>query len=885
VATSLRNPAAVNFQARGLSDAVDGTNVARGAMRALTNLVPDPTTRGNFLCRPAATDLIVLSETIPDAGFVSGFTVIGDTLYGMVASSLHAGHDQPFAYDLSVDPPVAIPVSGVTAANTPVSPPSTGKWVPPILAQVATRILVTHTGFPGDDIKFGWFDISGFEATITGNTIEQFAVIGDTVAGDPFIYGVPPGTPPSEAHIGFTVTGAGIPAGTTIVGVEDVAVASSGDLTAASAIVINIPDTADMYVGMIVQGVGIPPGTQILTVDSATQITLDQGATVTDAGAPFSAIGKEVEISNAATATANGAAFTFFSNTMITGNPNTFGMQPGLVLSGPGVATGTVIVSTVAVTAEIVASITAGDNNAFATVSASGLSDGMDVAGVGIPPGTTLLSAGGNLITLSNAALLTGTTTLFFSGTQIEVAPPLTGTNMGVELTVAGGTPEAPLWGAGDTQPNNLPEVPLGVVQMSGRAWFADGDSGVPFSDSLLPCVRTEDTQALLPANGMPVTAVAPIMLQNALVGGIVQAVIAFQEGKGMQQITGDPASNNLQMNLLPVLTGTLAPNSLAPSPLGLFFMSPEGLRLIDLQARVSDPIGQDGDGVVKPFLEVSNPPHDEPAPVSRICAAVNGRTLRIDTPRIDGSWSSYWFDITRKMWTGPHTGAASLCRQWRSDFLITPQARLGIFQEAPDEQHPRNCSFVENGRLLEYEWETSLLPDSGEMAENTIIESAIMVALQPDEQTQIDFLDEIRGPLDGVTLRGLNVPPALWGTAIFGWTLTGPDPGTIRQRQIPWTIPLVFKQGRVNIRGLSSKTITLGNFYMRYQVLGYLLQVPQIPAVTATDCLLSNAGVDLGSNLLTCLTPGPGMPPTLLVSNDGFTSLGSSGGAVLVNR
>ena len=44
-------------------------------------------------------------------------------------------------------------------------------------------------------------------------------------------------------------------------------------------------------------------------------------------------------------------------------------------------------------------------------------------------------------------------------------------------------------------------------------------------------------------------------------------------------------------------------------------------------------------------------------------------------------------------------------------------------------------------------------------MAENTIVESAIMVALQPDEQTQIDFLDEIRGPLDGVTLRGLKVP------------------------------------------------------------------------------------------------------------------------------
>ena len=87
--------------------------------------------------------------------------------------------------------------------------------------------------------------------------------------------------------------------------------------------------------------------------------------------------------------------------------------------------------------------------------------------------------------------------------------------------------------------------------------------------------------------------------------------------------------------------------------------MSPQGLRLIDLQAKVSDPIGQDGDGVIQSFLDLANPPHDTMAPASRVCAAVNGRNLRIDTPRIDGTTTSYWFDITRKIWTGPHTGAA----------------------------------------------------------------------------------------------------------------------------------------------------------------------------------------------------------------------------------
>jgi len=868
VATSLRNGVPLSFVARTLSDATDATNAGRGAMRALANLVPDPTTRGNWVCRPGQVDTIEFSS-LNAATFVTAMLPVGNIVYGMVSSGLFAGKDQPFAYDL--DAGAFLAVAGIEDANLPVSPPATGHWTPPIMAQVGSRILVTHTGFPGSTtgepsdygIKFGWFDISDFEATITGNTIEQFAVIGDTVITDNplFIYGVPPGALPSEANIGFTITGTGIPASTTIVDVMDAAVAGEGDTTAASAVIVNVPSTSAMYVGMVVEGAGIPPGSQILLVGPGTQITLDQNATATATGVAFSVIGKQIQISNPATSSANGTAFTFFSDTTITGNPSIFGLQPGLAISGTGVAAGTTIVSFATVTAEIVASITANSNSAFATVSASGLSDGMDVAGAGIAPGTTLLSAGGNLIVLSLPALSTGTTTLFFSGTQIEVSPALTGTHAGVELAIVGGTPEAPLWGAGDTAISPLPSVPVGVAQMNGRAWFAALENGIPWSDSLLPCVRTSATQALTVNNARNVTAIAPLMLAAPIVGGIVQALVAFQGGSNMQQITGDPATGNLKMDLLPVATGTLAPNTITPSTLGTFFVSPEGLRVIDFKAGVSDPIGQDGEGVISPFLSVVAPPipFSTLAQASRMAAAAGGRTLRIDAPDADGTVFSYWYDLTRRIWTGPHTGGASLVEVWNDTFLVSSSTRL-VVQRADD--IPRVYSvYEENGQQLLYEWETSLLPDSGEMSENTIIESAIMVALQPLEQTQIDFLDEIRGPLDGVTLRGLDVPEALWGRAIFGVTLTGPDPGTIRQRQIPWTLPLVFKQGRVNIRGLSSATVTLGNFYMRYQVLGYLLQVPQIPVAPADGdfFLLANDGVTiLRSNGNVNMRPDP---------------------------
>jgi hypothetical protein len=229
--------------------------------------------------------------------------------------------------------------------------------------------------------------------------------------------------------------------------------------------------------------------------------------------------------------------------------------------------------------------------------------------------------------------------------------------------------------------------------------------------------------------------------------------------------------------------------------------------------------------------------------------AAASGRTVRIDVPLTDGTTASYWYDLTRRIWTGPHTGAASLVKVWTDTFVITPADGTAQLLRADDSQQPDSL-YIENGRPIDCEWESSLLPDSGQMAENTIIESAFMVALPPGQSVQVNFLDETRVNLDGVTLAGFVIEPSLsspWGGPIF----TGPDTGVIRQRQIPWTVPLVFKQGSVNIRFVADPNIVIGNFYMRYQILGYLLEVPQIPAATPAGefWLLANDGVTILRN------------------------------------
>ena len=192
----------VRFAPKGCSDAVDGSSAFPGAMAQLANLAPDPAMNGSFVPRPGAyldIDFAALGYTTP--AFISSSLVIGNLCYGTIASGLNAGNDEPFCVDLLMRS--AIAVSGITAGNTPASPPPSGAWTPPIIAQVGSRVVVTHPGFPGGAVKFGWFDVSGFTETVTAD----LTMGTPTISGNPLVDGVQPG---------MTVTGGGIPAGATV---------------------------------------------------------------------------------------------------------------------------------------------------------------------------------------------------------------------------------------------------------------------------------------------------------------------------------------------------------------------------------------------------------------------------------------------------------------------------------------------------------------------------------------------------------------------------------------------------------------------------------------------------------------------------------------------
>jgi hypothetical protein len=164
-----RNSKPIPWRPRGLSDTLEASNTFAGAMSSLQNIIPNPTTKGLWQCRPAALERVNFATS--GGGFSSGFSsgfqigfssppignlsalkIVGNYAYGMVATGRFAGHDEPFCYNLLTG--VFIAISGVTNGNTPSSPVSTGAWTPPTMALIGPSLIVTHPGFNGIGTNF-----------------------------------------------------------------------------------------------------------------------------------------------------------------------------------------------------------------------------------------------------------------------------------------------------------------------------------------------------------------------------------------------------------------------------------------------------------------------------------------------------------------------------------------------------------------------------------------------------------------------------------------------------------------------------------------------------------------------------------------------------------
>lgn len=387
--------------------------------------------------------------------------------------------------------------------------------------------------------------------------------------------------------------------------------------------------------------------------------------------------------------------------------------------------------------------------------------------------------------------------------------------------------PLVPVWNAGNLAGAvQFTVAPTGVVQFFNRAYYIHNaviQPAVIFSDVLNATNVTNANQVLTFGDQKKLTALGALPLNNQL-GGIVQSVMVFKGVSNIYQITGDAALNNtygqtnptLSINSLNVATGTLAANSVCATPKGLAFIAPDGLRIIDFNATVSDPIGMDGKGVSVPFISTAVP--------SRMVAACNGNILRATTQNaaMSGSPSQeYWYDFARSIWTGPHTFPASLMETYNNTFIMTPVGiNASLWQS--DYVQSVTSTYVENGQQMTWTAATALLPDTDQITNNAMTEATMDFAIPSNiGSISISALDQAGAVMDTVSIASGAGGTSLWGAVIWGaFIWGGAGAPALAPYQLAWHRPIVFSRMSISMTGQSAPGVKLGALHMRYQTL-----------------------------------------------------------------
>jgi hypothetical protein len=298
----------MNFTARGLSDAWDSTLAFPGSCTSLKNLIFDMENPEQVIARPGVgspiTSFSVSSElfwggagaiwgqgvwggggvpggvatsnhwgdgslwgtgiwgstpgaleviqTFASPTFVSVHASVGTVIFGMV--SVAGGKDVPFAFDTATYQFISI--AGVTAANTPVSQPTTGDTIVPTISSVGTSIIVTHPGFSGQPTS------GAFRGSVNGSVLTISNPTGTINIGDNI-------THPHVATSG-ALTGA-------VTGNVLVVTNASGTINVGDKLTLNPVPTTGAFTGSITGSV--------LTITNASG-TISIGDTVTHTPSP-----------------------------------------------------------------------------------------------------------------------------------------------------------------------------------------------------------------------------------------------------------------------------------------------------------------------------------------------------------------------------------------------------------------------------------------------------------------------------------------------------------------------------------------------------------------------------------------------------------------------
>ena len=388
--------------------------------------------------------------------------------------------------------------------------------------------------------------------------------------------------------------------------------------------------------------------------------------------------------------------------------------------------------------------------------------------------------------------------------------------------------PAAPTYAAGNVTTSGsgvaLPARPTWCAQYFGRAYFlvnpATGQPGAYFTDPLT--LNISDASHILTFDdNTPLTCAKGMAYNTQLSGGVVQFLVVFKGISDMYQVQGDAAltDNPLRQNALNASTGTLAPNSVVRTPKGLMFMAPDGYRVIDFEAKISDPIGAFGQGVTVPFIYASVP--------SRVVAAYANGVMRVSVQNGYANGSpveEYWLHTALGIWSGPHTFPASQIVPYDNTFIMAAEGISAKLWQS-DVLATNASVYVENSTQLSWTFNTVMLPDVGDMKESSWLETTLDMAVasgMPDITFQAHDQDGQALSTATYTVVGSTT---IWGTFTWGAAVWGGAANGLRPRRVDWPTPVVYRRVDFAAVGESRSAVRIGKLLTGREALGYLQQ------------------------------------------------------------
>jgi hypothetical protein len=390
--------------------------------------------------------------------------------------------------------------------------------------------------------------------------------------------------------------------------------------------------------------------------------------------------------------------------------------------------------------------------------------------------------------------------------------------------------PLAPVWHSGNTTANGLTAVPTAVQLFYNRLYFAVSNT-LQFTDTLT-LNRTNASQSLTAGDTSTVTALSLFTLTTTT-QGILQGLLAFKSNT-IFQVTGDASLSDLAINSLNTAAGTVSPGSVAATPAGVFFVAPDGVRIVQADGTVSEP---DADARL-PFLNAVNP--------TRMNGSYNSDVYRIcvqNGSKPTSPWEEYWYDIGREIWTGPHTFQQDIALPYKAGFILFSHINPAAMYSSQVTQIT-GSSFTELSNPMVWIYATTPIGEEDSMEVNTVNIATINMAFSSGSPpVSCTAADQAAGTLATAVINPPTTTVTTWGAFIWGAAVWFGYQFGITPQLIPWTNPLVFTKLVFQATALSSLGFKISNFRMLNQPSQYIIPwnlvgntgiVPGVPAVSS---------------------------------------------------